>query len=189
MAVFSYRQVPKTKKLKAWILFFAGVPLQGPFEKWVEFISANPFLGIDSTTERGIYSSFKKGMTDIVPFPGNINVKILFGEEIVKLYNQELKADTVKALMIEGIFENSRQGEKESNIFFEQLKKLLNTHYDKTMQWNMGTTFSRGFSSQFPDCMIAKGYNDILEFPFVMLIYVDGKRVKDISPLRISKGY
>jgi hypothetical protein len=156
--------------------YFAGVPLQQDFDKWVDYISKNPWLGIDSVKERGIYSSFKSGIGSYFPFSDSVKVKLLIQKLI---YNDDLakKAiDSINQISIEGIFLGDKTGKKQSLNVFKELRFLLEKSYGaQSIEYfdspGRISFFSYGKSENFPDCNLQQGYSVEFRFYYVMISY------------------
>lgn len=158
--------------------FFAGIPLQSGFEKWVEYVAIHPHLGIDSTNRRGNHSSFKPGIESYFPFTDSLQVKLVF-QKIIYAEAKTLQfLDSVKTIYIEGLFGSGKPAKKESNKFFRGLRRELMRYYryeyrdySEPASW-----FYRGKSSNFPYCSLHHGYSIQLKSYYVLLSYNDDKQ-------------
>src|SRR6185295_18976651 len=112
--------------------YFAGIPLKESFDKWFQYLLNNPYLGVDSFNERGVYSSFKPGMKGEFPFPGVTHVKILFKKIIYYDSLTHVSADSTNEVTIEGVFPDNKMGKKESIEVFRYLVKSLKVNYKRT---------------------------------------------------------
>ncbi len=123
----SFAQDNKTNESLA--RFFAGIPLQESFEQWVKHVYASPYLGIDSTSKMGIYSSFKPGIKSYYPFPDSALVKMLFQKTVFYDSLTNVSTDSTNTIQIEGVFLNNKEGRKKSIQAFKALRKELNAYY------------------------------------------------------------
>jgi hypothetical protein len=155
--------------------YFAGVPLRQDFEKWIQYISAQPWLGIDSITDRGGYSSLKTDSSSHFPFSDSTKVKLLFQKMIY--YDDVIKkpVDSTNEISIEGIFADNKKGKKESEDMSKELRHQLERNYrnQDTRYYPNGeeTSFTNGKTEQFPNCRLIVAYASDLRFYFVMLTY------------------
>lgn len=101
---------------------FVGIPLKEGYPKWVEYISAHPFLGFDSANNRGVYSSMKQGIKTHFPFPDSVLVKLLAERQSVVIGGKTLISYTMK---IEGVF-GKRNGARE--VAKDCFRKLKNCY-------------------------------------------------------------
>ncbi len=173
------------KKLVSLDSLFAGVPLRSGFDQWHDYVSTHPQLGIDSISPRGYYSSFKKNWLDHFPFSGAVGVKLLYNEEKIDLHDGKT-VDTVKAIMIEGLFTETKEGIKQSRKAYQSIRKKLNPYYRSTTEMGYACFFSKGLNNNFPDCMMYTTYSKTLKLYVVIIAFVDGKIVKDLFLLNIS---
>jgi hypothetical protein len=153
--------------------FFGGVPLQQSFEKWFEYISSQPYMGIDSIKERGVYSSFKKGIATNFPFPDSIFVKVLFQKIIYfdSLTNKDV--DSVSTIIFEGVFGNDKLAKKESIEFYKKMRKELKKNYkeENSGSYSFYSFFMKGRNENFLPCQLFRDYSEELKFYFVMMSY------------------
>jgi len=158
--------------------YFAGIPLRESFENWVHNVLNNPYLGVDSFSERGGYSSFKAGLKSQFPFPGATNVKILFQKTIYYDSVTNISTDSTREISIEGVFADNKMGRKESIQVFRYLTKSLKTNYKRTAIEYAGRSLSfwKGRSENFPDCSLHQGYSEELRFYYVMINYISPRK-------------
>ena len=157
--------------------YFAGIPLQSSFEKWFDYVASHPYLGIDSTTKKGNYSSFKPGIESYFPFPDSLKVKILFQKTLFFDTISRQFIDSFKSVQIEGIFGNGKSAKKEAAKFFKGLSRELMKYYRHESRNNYTTFFSynRFNSKNLPVCTIYSGYSEEFKFYYVRLTYYDKK--------------
>ena len=129
--------------------FFAGIPLQKGFAKWIEYISADSTIGIDSSNGRGFYSSIKKGRTHF-PFPDSIQVKILISEEIFYDYMAK-PAGQKETILMEGVFSSDDDGKQLSLFWMKQLKQEFKNRYKRHNGGNTEIDYSKSTDANFPD--------------------------------------
>ena len=162
--------------------YFAGIPLRESYEKWVHYIFNHPYLGVDSLSDRGGFSSFKPGIKDHFPFSDFIPVKILFQKTIYYDSVTNKSTDSTNEVSIEGIFPGNKTGRKESLKVFTELRKALRRHYGaEDMAYyeepdGEGSAFSRGRKDGFPSCSLQQGYSKELAFYFVMITYTSQRK-------------
>ena len=157
--------------------FFAGIPLQSTFENWFDFISEHPHLGVDSTTKKGNYSSFKQGIENYFPFPNSLSIKILFKNTIFVDPTTFQIVDSFKTIDILGDFGINKAGRKESVKFYKGLRKELmkNYRYEFKDYEGEASWFYKGKNRNFPNCSLHFGYSEELKFYYVILSYDDQK--------------
>ena len=157
--------------------YFAGIPLQSSFENWFYYISSRPWLGIDSTTRKGNYSSFKPGIKSYFPFPDSMTVKILFQKVIYISATTRQFIDSFKTIIIEGNFGSDKFARRESVRFYRGLRKQLmkNYRYEYRDYYNQASWFYRGKTNNFPYCSLYFGYSEKARFYYVTLSYNDQK--------------
>jgi hypothetical protein len=151
--------------------------LKGSFDKWYQYVAANRHLGIDSTTRRGNYSSFKKGIDSYFPFPDSLQVKMLF-QKVVRIDGRTRQfIDSFKTIDVEGLFGSGRMARKESIRFYKGLRRELMTNYRYEYRdyFNSASWLYRGKSDAFPNCSIYHGYSEELKSYFVIISYSDQK--------------
>jgi hypothetical protein len=153
--------------------FFAGVPLKEDFVKWFNYIRDHPYLGIDSSKERGHYSSFKPGIKSYFPFPDSQHVKLLLKKTLFRDSLTNEVFDSVITVMIEGVFADNKAGRKKSREVFKEIRKNLRQHYKQQIasQYGWGSWFRKGKSNNFPDCSIWQGYEEQKRFYYVLISY------------------
>jgi len=157
------------KKIESLDSFFAGVPLQKNYEKWVLHIATN--FGIDSTNKDGVYSSFKSDKKNHFPFPDSVKVKILLSTAINKQTSKKIPVDTTRAVLIEGVWGNSKEDKREAHAYFNRLKSMLNVYYNKTTSFSENTlNFLESNNRKFPDISLEWGYLKELDFYYVTLM-------------------
>jgi hypothetical protein len=169
----------KIKKVASLDSFFAGLPLQKSYAKWVEHINTHPYLGIDSVSKKGLYSSFKPGMKSHFPFPDSVKVKIMLFTGLNIDSSGRLPVDTVISAFIEGVFGNTRNAKKDADKCFNQLKSLLSKNY-KIMNSDpsgYGVGFIKGINENFPDVILERGYFKEQDFYYVLLICAYNQRM------------
>jgi hypothetical protein len=157
--------------------YFAGIPLQSSFENWYDYVSSHPYLGIDSSSRRGNFSSFKPGIESYFPFPDSMGVKILFHKVIYMNASTRQFIDSFKQVSIEANFGSDKFARRESVKFYRGLRKELmkNYRYEYRDYYNQASWFYRGKSKSFPYCSIYYGYSDRFKFYYVTLSYNDQK--------------
>jgi hypothetical protein len=157
--------------------YFAGIPLQSGFESWYYYVSSHPYLGIDSSSRRGNYSSFKPGIESYFPFPDSMAVKILFHKVIYMNASTHQFIDSFKSVSIEANFGPDKFARRESVKFYKGLRKELmrNYRYEYRDYYNQASWFYRGKNKNFPYCSIFFGYSEERKFYYVLLSYNDQK--------------
>lgn len=141
---------------------FVGIPLKEGYPKWVEYISAHPFLGFDSANNRGVYSSMKPGIRTHFPFPDSVLVKLLAERQSVVIGGKTLISYSMK---IEGVFGKRNNAKEAAKDCYRKLKKLLRPYYRNFD----GTYFRKGHSPAFPDCSLEWGYLSKIDYYIVLL--------------------
>ncbi len=162
----------EVKKIESLDSFFAGLPLQKNYEKWVEHIYTHPYLGIDSAGKKGLYSSFKPGIKSHFPFPDSVKVKLLLFTGLNIDPSRRFPNDTVRSVFIEGIFGSNKNAKKDADKCFNQLKSLLSNNY-KIMNVNpsgYAVGFIKGINENFPDIILERGYFKEQGFYYVLLL-------------------
>jgi hypothetical protein len=157
--------------------YFAGIPLQSSFESWYDYVSSHPYLGIDSSSRRGNFSSFKPGIESYFPFPDSMGVKILFHKVIYMNAATRQFIDSFKQVSIEANFGSDKFARRESVKFYRGLRKELmrNYRYEYRDYYNQASWFYRGKNKNFPYCSINYGYSERFKFYYVALSYNDQK--------------
>lgn len=157
--------------------FFVGIPVKEGFIKWLEYISAHPFMGIDSANYRGSYSSLKNGIKSHFPFPENIQVKILTGREQPSKATIE-KPTSQYELSIEGVFGNDKSARRAAKNCYDELKSILKKYYKTkdTDNYFSFIKYSKGINTDFPDIILYMDYSKELGFYFVMLTYTESAK-------------
>ena len=153
--------------------FFTGIPLQNGFSKWIEYISTDSTLGIDSSTERGFFSSIKKGRSHF-PFPDDIPVKILLTEEIISDPQRKPQKYKLETVYIEGMYYGGRKARIASLDYHNTLKEEFRKYYSKR-NISDHILFSKSGNKNFPDFMLYRGdpytsgNEDVIDFYYVIL--------------------
>lgn len=170
ISIFSTAQ--GLKKIESLDSFFAGIPLQKSYDKWIEHINIHPYLGIDSVSEKGLYSSFKAGIKNHFPFPDSVKVKILVYSAINIDSSGKFPNDTVKRVSIEALFGSTKKAKKESYTYFNDLKSVLKNYYGTMNDSPFGDAygFIKGKNRDFPDVMLFRGYLEAQNFYYVMIV-------------------
>jgi hypothetical protein len=167
--------------------YFGEVPLKAGFEKWVEFFSNDQYLGLDSTTERGIFSSIKTGSPNHFPFSNQYPVKFLFDREIiVPASSSGLTVDTAESIMIECVFPRNRIGRKAADSCFRKIVTELKYYYRQSREAAGRIFFYDGVNKDFPELLIESAYSDYLGFYYVLLVFSRSKW-NSLSTLKIAR--
>jgi hypothetical protein len=175
----------EAKKIESLDSFFAGIPLQKKYEQWVAHINSHPYLGIDSTNKKNIYSSFKPGVKSHFPFPDSIKVKLLLYSAINIDSLGKFPNDTIKTVSIEGIFGNNKKSRKEAYTCFNDLKLLLKNYHgikNDGPPFDDAAGFIKGINENFPDVMLFRGYNEEQHFYYVLLLCEFRQRISFKMP-------
>ncbi len=149
--------------------FFAGIPVQQGFAKWVEYLYKHPNMGLDSANNRGSYSSLKSGASHY-PFPDSIQVKILAGDELFDIKGVK-KLVRSHDLYIEGVFGNHKRSEKNTWKCYGQLHKLFKKYYSVRNSGFSSVYYKKGVNDKFPDFSMHIGFSPELNFYYILLIY------------------
>jgi len=174
--VFVAAQTPG--KILTLDTYFNGIPLRLGYDEWVKYVAAHPSMGIDSSNDRGIYSSYKAGMKSHFPFPDSLLVKILLIKDRGKAWQQPAPyVDTTKGVAIEVVTGNNKEARKTAAAIFKQLRKELESYFEKRVFTNFGeASFYQGKTEQFPNVTLIKAYSKELHFYFVMIEYWDDRK-------------
>ena len=166
----------QTRDVQSLDEYFAGVSLNAGFENWVTFFSTDKYLGLDSSNERGIYSSIKPGRSDYFPYSSKYQVKFLFDKEIVyPLKNSGLPVDTAESIFIESIFPPNKSGKKAMDSCFKKLFKELKHYYKQNDENGPTIFFYNGINKKFPDLLFERAYSEKHRFYYVLLSYTRSK--------------
>lgn len=160
--------------------FFAGVPLKASFEKWYMHFATNPYLGIDSTNRFGNHSSFKAGIETYFPFPDQTKVKVSFRKIILVDLSSRLPFDSASIIEVQGVFGKDKIAKKESRKFYRGIRKELMRfyRYEYRDYYDQSSWFYRGKTSNFLNCSLHFGTDEITREHYVLLAYSDQKNLK-----------
>jgi hypothetical protein len=180
----------ETKKIESLDSFFAGIPLQKCYEKWVEHVNSNPYLGIDSAKKSIIYTGFKPGIKSHFPYPDSVKVNLSLYSAINIDSTGKFPNDTIKTVSIQGIFGKSKLAKKQTNTYFNDLKLLLKKFY-RTINDDSGfgnaAGFINGINENFPDVMIFSGYNEKQNFYYILMVCEFRQRISFKMPKVFSE--
>jgi hypothetical protein len=172
----------QTNKFANLNRFFAGIPLQSGFEKWSDYVAAHPYLGIDSTTERGNYSSFKPGIKSYFPFPDSLQVKILFQKTMLFDTISRQFIDSFASIKMEGIFGDGKQAKQEATKFYKGLRIEFKKYYRYRSKSQSGFArahfFRKGKNNSFLNCSLHLSYSKKFNFFYILLLYVDKSLIR-----------
>lgn len=147
------------KEIKRLDELFFGVPLKENYVNWVAYISNHPRLGIDSTSDWGVYSSIKPGSQNHFPFTGSVGVKLLAAREAGPVLGKDMLRYSMK---IEGLFGKDKQAVKKC---YREIKQMIRPHYRKSD----GDYFLKGENEDFPDCYLGWEYSPLLQSYIVVI--------------------
>ncbi|MEO7982734.1 MAG: hypothetical protein ABI688_01505 [Bacteroidota bacterium] len=157
------------RKIESADSFFAGVPLQKSYENWVLYIATH--FGIDSSNKTGVYSSFKPDTKSHFPFPDSVPVKILLYTAVNTQVSAKIPVDTVRYILIEGVYAGNKIGRKDAYAYFDQLRRMLKVYYKKNSTYAEDAAyFSGSINKNFPDITLERGYIKERDFYYVILM-------------------
>jgi hypothetical protein len=153
---------------------FANIPILKTSKERIEFIAKQTSLGIDSITERGVYSSIKEGYRGHFPFPDSVLVKILSSTQ-QSTYLASKPPLTIETIAIEGVWGDDKKDKKDVERFFKQLQRYLKQYYKtreiQDISFGDYILFSKGIDSDFPKIQVRYGYEPQLKFYNVLIAY------------------
>ena len=162
----------KSPVIKSLDDFFTGIPLQSGFPKWMEYISSDSTLALDSSKSWGFYSSIKHNRSHF-PFDTDIPVRIIFHEDAQRFDKPEAISYQKEMIMIDGLFPGNTAGKKASIQCFNELKAQLKQYYSKHKQDQKEIEFLKSDDPNFPPFSLRRGEpGHGFNFYYVMLEYI-----------------
>lgn len=159
----------KTNKVTHLKDFFFGIPVEQDVNAWIQFISTQPYLGIDSSSSKGISSSIKENIASHFPFPDSIKATIFLTAEGNYGPTNDT-TDTSRKLFIEGDFGNTPSSKKQMDKLFLKIKSMLTNYYTQTFEFRYyDIIFVTGINENFPTCSLVKGYSERKKTYYVLL--------------------